>query len=914
VTPVLVGRDAEQCRIDELVDALAAGPPAGLTIRGEAGIGKTALWRHGLERCREAGFQVLVARPAEEEMPLAFVGLVDLFDRSGLDVASLRAGDDPYAGGRAVLTALREQVVEAPTVVAVDDVQWLDSASARSLRYALRRLDPEPVGLLTTCRVGPGADDPLVAGSTLPPGRHQAVDLGPLSLDALRLVLTGTVTAISRPMLRRIHEVSGGNPLYALELGRGLSEEARSISPAELPLPDSLHAAIAQRLETVPHELVPLLEAAAALGPASVKELQQTLGEPDLDRPLAQASQLGLLVVDEELEVRFSHPLIGSVVFSAMSPLARRSLHARLAERTDDRELRARHLALSTDEPDREIAALLEAAAARAEADGAYDIAADFARHSLRLTPAGDSDALSRAQAEIANVARAGDVGRALALADGLVATLPAGPGRAEALIQRSDVEADDPAVSLAFLERALDDAGDDGLLRARVLQEIAYTRFLYHGDLHGAINDAREALEIAQGLEDARLAVDAAAGLAHLESIAGRPQPDVMMRAVRFEEQAGTSALNRNPRGLVGKQLRWAGELDEARRWTESAAVFEYRTPYRMYDVALIECAAGNLALAEELVTGGLEAARDAGDQYGERAFLYPKALVEALQGSAEQARATARGLLERATRLGERLDVVAAFRVLGLLSLSEGNAATAAGELGAAALLVHELGIGHPGFYAVLPDAVEAYASAGDVAAAEALCERLGDQARAVGGAWANAVAERSEGWVTLAQGDPDPAAAAFERTAATFDRLGHRLDAARTLLALGGAQLRGGRRSLALEALGEARGRFAAIGASLWEARALELLERAAPGAGAGRLTEVEARVAGLVAEGLRNREIAESLFMSIASVEAHLTRIYRKLEVRSRSELTRLVADGEVQTLDVGPPPGGVGETR
>jgi DNA-binding NarL/FixJ family response regulator len=203
--------------------------------------------------------------------------------------------------------------------------------------------------------------------------------------------------------------------------------------------------------------------------------------------------------------------------------------------------------------------------------------------------------------------------------------------------------------------------------------------------------------------------------------------------------------------------------------------------------------------------------------------------------------------------------------------------------------------MGFAHPGAIPALPDAIEALALSGDVEYASKLLERLERQATAVGGEWAPASAERSRAIVLLAQGDAATAGALLGRAASTFQELGYRPDAARAVLLQGRALLRSGKRSAAAEALADARARFAEIGAALWEARAAWDLDRAAPGRTAGELTPTESRVARLVADGMKNREISQALLMSVATVEAHLTRIYRKLGIRSRSELTRLVAE-------------------
>jgi len=185
-----------------------------------------------------------------------------------------------------------------------------------------------------------------------------------------------------------------------------------------------------------------------------------------------------------------------------------------------------------------------------------------------------------------------------------------------------------------------------------------------------------------------------------------------------------------------------------------------------------------------------------------------------------------------------------------------------------------------------------------AGDRAAAGRLLERLEGQTASVGSAWTEAALERARGVVAFAGGDADDAAATLDGAASAFAALGFRPDAARATLLQGRALLRGGRRTAAADAFARARTAFAGMGAALWQARAAEALERAAPGRAAGELTPAESKIAALVTQGRTNREISQTLFMSVATVEAHLTRTYRKLHIRSRSELTRLVTEGSV----------------
>ena len=894
-TSELIGRQNELDYVERFVGDVRTGTH-GLVVFGEPGIGKTAFWRHAIARCREAGCQLLITRPSEEEMPLSGCGLVDLLEESAVDLDRLRAEEDPLECGRTVLEALRRLAASGPTVVAIDDLQWLDSVSARALRYALRRADREPLGVLGTARSA--QPDPLGIRETLPPGRSETVELGPLSLGALRRLLSGTVAAISRPALAQIHSLSGGNPLYALELARAMPDGRRS---TDIALPGSLRTALEHRLDALPARLEPVLEAVSALGATSVQSLRNLLPESDVDAILEAAIAEQVLALDEDLSVRFAHPLLGSVVYTSLSPLARRSLHARLAAQATEPDVRARHLALSTDDPDESIASLLERAATRAAGRGANDLASEFAGHGRRLTPVADEASVRRrALAEIEYLAAAGEVREALSRADRLVRSLAPGPERVEALVQRAELEDDDRDTAEALLLGALDEAGTDERLRGRVFHRLAQLRRLRAGDLPGAIDAARSSLALAEDCDDPTLELHAAAYLGHLEALGGKPRPDLMDRAVRLEAELGVQPLSIRPRSLLAMHRLWAGDLPAARALLDAVqaeaarAGNEMKQPQHFYISALVENASGNLELAHTLAARGLEAALDAENTYAERELLYPLARAEAWLGREQEARATAQRLCEEASTHGVKPLLVRAASVLGLLALSLDDLESACDELARAADLLERMGFANPGAFRVLPDAIEALARSEELSAAEALHERLESEAAAAG-PWSHAAVERARGALLLARGDAERAADVLDGAAACFQSLEHGPDTARALLLRAQALLRAGRRSLAAEVAAAAHARFSAMGATLWEARALELLERLQPGRAAGRLTAAETRVAALVAKGMKNREIGQALFMSVATVEAHLTRIYRKLDIRSRTELARLVAD-------------------
>ena len=396
------GRDAEVAAVSAFVDGAVAGGSA-LILDGEAGAGKTTLWLAGVELARARGRRVLEARPVEAEAQMAFAALCDLMkdvldevlddlaapQGDALRVALLRerpigAPPDERAVGLGLFNALRALGARGPLLVAVDDIQWLDAASAIVLAFAWRRLREEPVQLLATWRTG----EPVRA-NLADDGRAQRLRVGPLSMGAVHRLLHARLDLVlARPALRRVHEVAGGNPFFALELGRALRRRAAAPAPGEpLPVPDRLRELLRDRLGTLPAATREALSVVAAVAYPTRALVGAATGD---EAALDAALDSNVLVADGDA-VRFAHPLLAAAAYEYLSPAARRALHGRLAELVDDSEQRARHLALAATGPDEFVANELERAAAHARARGSTATAAELMERASGLTARGAS-------------------------------------------------------------------------------------------------------------------------------------------------------------------------------------------------------------------------------------------------------------------------------------------------------------------------------------------------------------------------------------------------------------------------------------------------------------------------------------------------------------------------------------------
>lgn len=892
----LVGREEEL----ELVERFVVGAdPGALLLEGPAGIGKTSLWEFGIDIARRKGVRVLVARPADEESRFAFSGLGDLLadveaaryasipdpQRRALETALLvRAGAESvesHAVALAACTLLRALSQDGGVLVAVDDLPWLDEPSASALAFAARRL--ENVRFLLAAR--PGSPSPL--RHALERSRLERARVGPLDLAAIRHLLHARLgLTLPRRVLQRIVEVSQGNPLFAIELGRSIQLAGLPALGANLPLPATVEDLLAERVQalTVP---VRRLLLAVALGP----------GVPATRLPgteaLPEALEEAVVIVEGD-RLRLAHPLLGATVLAGSRPAERRALHLELAGAAADEEQRCFHLALATDLPDRAIAERVAAAGGRAALRGATATAAELAEHALRLTPADAPERVERCLCAAERLCAAGELVRGRAVLAPALAALPPGEGlvRACLLAIRLDLPRPPGSIQVPWRywgDRALAASAGDAQLQAMVVAE--RSSGMLFADVRRIAEretELRAAAEASAG-SDSATSLELLFGLSWAGAMRGRRIDDVVERARRITAPA--TPVHLTVERSVAVQLMWRGEIDEARaHLTELMAIADERGQAESYFVI-------RLHLCEvELRAGRLDAVVAWLDEWSEETegpvgggagLARCRAMLAALRGEPEAIAAHLPATAEWSDGNADRWQWLESHRAAGMAQLALGDAARAAHHLRLVWDHTTTEGVDDPGVFPVAPELTETLVSLRSLDEARVVVTGLSRAASELDHPWARAAESRCR---ALLRPGSDEAPALLERAADSYRRLGLYFDRARTLLELG-TMLRSQRRQEdGNRTLDAATRAFEELGASGWADRARA--ERAGPSShatGRQKLTPAEERVARLVAAGQRNREVAAELFVNEKTVEAHLSRIYVKLGVRSRTEL-------------------------
>jgi len=915
-----IGRDEDLLAVDAfLVDG--NDEPRCLTLAGDPGIGKTTVWEAGCERARHLGFRVLSTRASQAENGLSFAGLADLVD--GVDAVDLTAlpgpqlhalrvaihaadpGDtvpEPFASAAGFLSLLCAVATREPLVVAIDDVQWLDPASASALLYAARRLGRQATGRIRflLCR-RPGRRTHLEDVFRGYRDRETRT-LGPLTLGAIQRVLSGHVAVPPRRVLRQIYEASQGNPLYALELARLVADRGIPEPGAELPVPDAAEDIFGPRVQALAVPLRRALLAAALSANIASRELVRLVDSAAIEEAVASG-----LLAQERARLRPAHPLLGAAARHLSTAAERRELHLALAVAVDDPALRARHQAQAVAGHDQALARATAAAAQAAVERGAAMDAELLAGHALRLTPPGAPEyparllALARCHIATGDLARVGDL-----LGDRLD-DIPPGPERSRAYVMLGESA---PAVAEeAHLDQALAEAGDDAGLRVHVLARKAMVL----------------AVSMVERLPEAERAADEAARIAHAAgntgnaANAGNAGSEMRIRALTAQSWTRVlrgcpidDLLESAPEPLAttngmqdaaverafGVRLAFRGEVAQARE------VFERLRDRSDERGDVLGNLAATLQLCElSLRVGDVQSAGHLIDELDQWSGLddmrRPRArlcaLHAAVQGVPAVAAQHAAVAREGEDASGFRWDWLEATRAAGVAALLDDDPDQAATLLDSVWQYTQREQVAEPGAFPVAGDLVEALVLCGGQDDARAIAERLAAIAERQQHPWAGVTATRCSALLHMTSGRPGEAADELEAAAAGYERLGLRFERARTLLVLGAHQRGLHKRAAARESLSRAQDEFGALGCTGWSARAAAELDKVS-----GRratddtLTASEQRVVELAAAGLPNKEIAGRLHVSVYTVEAHLSHAYAKLGVRSRAQLAARVA--------------------
>ena len=939
---MVVGR-TEEVGVLEAVVADPLSEPRALLIDGQPGIGKTTLLHALFALAQERGYAVLACRPTRSEMDLSYVGLVELL--GGLDDAIIDALPAPQSRvmrmilrtqesegsfdrlslGVAMVAAVRAIATVRPVLIAIDDAQWLDHPSAKTLAFVVRRLGGTTTRIAVvrsdagwSARAAGGteptspADDtvdwPSELDRAMPPGRVDRLRVGPIGPSELSRILRRVLGWVPAwPRLLRISELSAGNPLYALELTRAFGA-ARTADDLDGALPESLLELARSRIANLPTRVREAIEL-ASVPRAPTFDLLRRLDSAALDLrdSLVTAARNGLVTLDGE-RIRFSHPILSAAAYGAVPAPRRRELHRAVAMLSDDLEERARHLATAADGPDAHVALALEGAAEQAWRRGAPDAAADLLRLACRLTPATDAEALALRRVAYGRLLHsAGDSPAAVVELGSLVASLPPGVLRARALYHLMYVTrvSDSLGRALPLGIQAADESAADPSFQAEVYEMLSR---LSDNDIALKLDTARKALdaigriaepdpEVAFHVHAALVEAEFYAGLGiHLERLEGldpgsRRRFPPVRTALRGED-------------LIGRLLTYDGRIDEG-----------LDTLRRMYDRAAVESRsiltailgwmaegqliAGRFAAAAELTGESIERSEETGRSGGMPWEVGFYGVALAMLGRLDDAEAAATQVVVRAAEDPTvDLDELPARLALGIVANARGRFEDAATHLRLVDRAKQAAGIRDPRLCAHASELVEALIGAGALDEADEVVKRFEQEAVTSAGVWSLGASARCRALMASVRGDHDEALVAAERSVALLVDVPMPFERARSHYALGQIRRRRREKRLAREALTEALAAFEDLETPVWAQRARTELARIPQRLSTTGLSPTEERIARLAADGLTNREIADRTFLSPKTVEVNLTRVYRKLGVRSRTALAaQLIAMGE-----------------
>jgi DNA-binding CsgD family transcriptional regulator/tetratricopeptide (TPR) repeat protein len=915
----LTDRRGECGVLDQLINTVRAGGSGVLVVRGEPGVGKSALLDYLVGHA--AGCRVVRAAGVQSEMELAFAGLHQLLapvldradrlpvpQRDALRTAfGLSAGPVPdrFLVGLAVLGLVSEVAGERPLVCVVDDEQWLDRASVQALGFVARRLAADPVGLVFAVRVAGGelAGLPELAVAGL-----RAEDARVL-LDS---VLAGPVDARVRDL---IVAETRGNPLALLELPRGLppAELAGGFGlPGAVSLPGRIEDSFRRQLEGLPEETRRLLALAAADPSGDPLLVWRAAGRLGI-AVAAGTPAVGAGLVEFGGRVRFRHPLARSAAYRSAPVQQRQEVHGALAAATDpaaDPDRRAWHRAQAAPGPDEDVAAELEQSAGRAQDRGGLAAAAAFLERAALLTPG----PVRRAQRLLAAARGNRDAGELDAALE-LLVVVEAGPldglqaaevERLRGLIAADQGRGSDAARLLLRAARLLEPL-DAALARETHLE--ALWAAAAAGDLGrpGGVRQAAEAARDAPPGPGPPRAVDVVLDALALRLTEGHAAAAAALtRALEVLVTLDVGAGETRRRlWLAGGRasITFALELWDFDSW-HALAAHQVQVARDMGALVQLQLAISNLGV-HQLVAGELTATgrlieedRLIAEATGNPPVGYAAMMLAAWQGREQEAAELIEATVQLATESG--MGVLTGLAACASAVLDNGlGRYDAARDAAQSAFERDHLGFGH----LVVPELAEAAARTGDVAAVRAALDWLSERTRVTPTAWVLGI----EALVRALLSDGQAADRFYRESIERLGRTRVRAELARSHLLYGEWLRRQGRRTDAREQLRTALRMLDAMGMVAFAERARsELLatgetarKRTVPaartrtGGASEALTAQEAQVARLARDGLSNPEIGARLFISPRTAKYHLSNVFTKLGISSRSRLDRVL---------------------
>jgi ATP/maltotriose-dependent transcriptional regulator MalT len=887
-------------------------------IEGEAGIGKTTLLWDAAREAEQQGFQVLSAPGAPSEVPYAYAVVGDLLravdtavladlpaaQRAALQNVLLDCGDDignERIVAAAFLSVLRHLTVAAPVLMCIDDAQWLDKSSQAVVGFVARRL-PRRAGILVTVRTG--ERDFAHGLSWLTFARADSlvrIRVRPLSLGGVHsLVSLRLGRALPRPVITRIYEISGGNPLFAIELAEFAAENpANSV----VDLPETLAALVRHRIGQPDEEVTAVLLAVACAAFATVERVSRVTDiSPDRVVELVESTQAHGVVELDGNRIRFRHPLFSTGVYTDANPAQRRAMHRQFADVVDAPELKARHLALGATTGDPATLEALDAAAEATQAHGAPAVAAELTELAIKL---GGDTPMRRIRAAEQHF-RSGAVAQARTRLQSTIDELPPrSPLRCVALMLRAAVSYYDECLVTAVdvVAQAVGEFADDPVLQLQARLSLVWPTLLV-GQPKEAVEHARAAVSQAERLGVPALCSQALSVWVLASFMAGLGiDRRALQTALEKEDPASDANAIFRASAVAAFISGCSGELDEAR--TRIAAVqrrvresgTEIDILWAANQATLTDVWLGRYADAAATSEDALQRAEQMGGKYVLVTAQACQAAIAAYTGRVDEARSAAGFAIDAARAIDGDFLLVLPTMFLGFVEVSLGNYAAALTTLKPLlasfdATCSTELVVA-----GYLPDAVEALIALGRVAEAEPLIAALERNGAHHDRPWMLAVGARGRSQWLAARGELDAAEQAVQCAMEHHQRLPMPFEKARSQLVLGQLQRRRRRRQVAEATLREALDTFDRLGAPLWVRRAhAELGRLMAPVEGLG-LTAAEQRVAERAAAGLSNKQIAAELFISSKTVEMNLSSVYRKLGIRSRAGLFTALYPGE-----------------